>query len=192
MKIIIAQGNPESQYNGTRHNVGFFLLDTYAAKHDAQWQTKTKFKSEYTELMIKGEKILLFKPTTFYNSTGEAASAIKAFYKIENDQILVIHDELALPFGTLRTRQDGSDAGNNGIKSINAHIGTDYARLRVGIANDKRSLVGDADFVLGKFTADEEVALTDITKSAHGIINLFVTGTLTHHTVKALPEADVI
>lgn len=190
MKLIFAQGNPESKYNGTRHNVGFFVIDALADAHNAQWQPKSKFKADCAEVTIDSEKVLLVKPTTYYNVTGESARALKDFYKIENNDILVIHDELALPFGTLRTRGDGSDAGNNGIKSLNAHIGTDYARLRIGVYNDKRSQTGDVDFVLGKFTNEEQAALPDITNAAHAIINSFIAETLEHHTIKTLSDAE--
>lgn len=186
MKLILAQGNPESKYADTRHNVGFLIIDTFADIHEANWQPKSKFKADCAEVTINGEKVLLARPTTYYNATGESARAIKDFYKLENSDILVVHDELALPFGTLRTRQDGSDAGNNGIKSLNAHIGTDYARLRVGVFNDKRSLTGDIDFVLGKFTVDEKVSLDDITKAALVIMNDFINDRLEHHTIKVL------
>lgn len=190
MKIVIAQGNPESKYAGTRHNVGFLVLDKLANKNGAQWQTKTKFKADCSEITIDGEKVLLVKPTTYYNLTGESARAVKDFYKLFNSDILVVHDELALPFGTLRTRFDGSDAGNNGIKSISAHIGPDYARLRIGIANDKRSVMDDADFVLGSFSADERAALDTITSSALDIIDTFIRGSLTHQTVKTGSNAE--
>lgn len=186
MKVILAQGNPESKYNGTRHNVGFFIIDQLADTHNVQWQPKSKFKADCAEITVGGEKVLLVKPTTYYNATGESARAVKDFYKLDNSDLLVIHDELALPFGTLRTRQDGSDAGNNGIKSLNAHIGTEYARLRIGVYNEKRSRTGDVDFVLGKFSADEKQALDAIAKSALLIIGDFITGNLAHHTVKVL------
>ncbi len=190
MRCIIGQGNPEAKYTGTRHNIGFFVLDMFAQTQNAQWQHKPRFKANCTEMTLHGEKVLLVKPTTYYNETGESARAVKDFYKLENSDILVIHDELALPFGTLRTRQDGSDAGNNGIKSLNAHLGTDYARLRIGIMNDKRSVMGDVDFVLGTFSTDERAVLGDIAKTALEIIDNFIAGTLAHHTVKTTLNAE--
>src|SRR6202007_316026 len=116
MKIIFAQGNPGQEYEKTRHNVGFLALDFYADKKTVQFQTKSKFYPDIAELTDGGEKVLLVKPTTFYNETGRAAHALADFYKVDTTDILVIHDELALPFGTLRLREKGSDAGNNGIK----------------------------------------------------------------------------
>src|SRR6266568_2679917 len=130
MKLILAQGNPGAEYAKTRHNVGFMALDVYAEKHDLEFQDKSKFHAQIAEMMPEDEKILFVKPTTFYNETGQAARALADFYKIAPTDILVIHDDLALPFGTLRTREKGSDAGNNGIKSLNAHLGEKYTRIR--------------------------------------------------------------
>ena len=156
MKLIFAQGNPDSQYATTRHNVGFLVVDSFASKYNASFAKKSKFFAEIAEVTIDSEKVLLVKPTTYYNETGKSTRALVDFYKLapESD-ILVVHDDLALPFGTLRTREKGSDAGNNGIKSLNAHLGPDYARLRIGIYNDLRDRIPDADFVLSKFTKDE-------------------------------------
>lgn len=156
MKIIFAQGNPTPEYSGTRHNIGFMALDSFGAKHDADFSAKSKFSAEIAELTINDEKVLLVKPTTFYNETGNSARKLLDFYKlIPRDELLVIHDDLALPFGTIRIRRKGSDAGNNGIKSLNAHIGPDYARIRIGIYNELNDRLDDADFVLSRFNEDE-------------------------------------
>lgn len=155
MKLILAQGNPGLEYAATRHNVGFLALDFYAAAHSLQFQSKPKFHADIAEITLHGEKVLLAKPTTYYNETGRAARAIADFYKLAPADILVIHDELALPFGTLRTREKGSDAGNNGIKSLNSHLGEHYARIRVGTWNNLAEHAGSMDFVLSKFGSDE-------------------------------------
>ncbi len=155
MKLILAQGNPGPEYAATRHNVGFLALDAYVNKNGASFQHKSKFHADIAELSVGGEKVILAKPTTFYNETGIAARTIADFYKISTTDILVIHDELALPFGTIRTREKGSDAGNNGIKSLNAHLGQDYMRIRVGIWNELAERINAADFVLSRFTATE-------------------------------------
>lgn len=157
MKIIFAQGNPGQKYATTRHNVGFLLLDTLAGS--AAFAPKPKFFAEIAEIQLTGEKVLLVKPQTYYNETGRAARAILDFYKLAPSDLLVIHDDLALPFGSLRIREKGSDAGNNGIKSLNTHLGPDYTRLRIGIYNDLRDRMHDADFVLSSFSKDELTAL---------------------------------
>jgi PTH1 family peptidyl-tRNA hydrolase len=175
MKLIFAQGNPGDQYAATRHNVGFQVLDDFASKQQVSFGSKPKFFADVAEYTSGDEKILLVKPTTFYNETGRSARALVDFYKLDPaTDILVIHDDLALPFGTLRTREKGSDAGNNGIKSLNAHIDHYYARLRVGIYNDLRERMDDAEFVLSRFSKEEQAALADIFGKTREIIDSFL------------------
>lgn len=177
MKIILAQGNPGTDYEKTRHNVGFLAIDFFAHQKSVQFQPKPKFFADIAELTEAGEKILLVKPTTFYNETGKAARIVADFYKVTTTDILVIHDELALPFGTLRTREKGSPAGNNGVKSLNAHLGENYSRIRVGTWNELADKAGSFDFVLSKFTADEmEKLQKDIFPKISEIISDFMTG----------------
>jgi len=181
MKIIFAQGNPGLTYQGTRHNVGFSLIDFYADKYDTSFQERAKFRAAIAELTINNEKILLVKPTTFYNDSGTAARTIVDFYKIDITDVLVLHDELALPFGTIRSRQKGRDAGNNGIKSLNAHLGENYARLRIGIWNDHAEIASAFDFVLGRFSLQEINFLKDrIFPKATEVIDGFIADTIAH------------
>jgi PTH1 family peptidyl-tRNA hydrolase len=185
MKLIVGLGNPEPKYDLTRHNVGFLLLDHVAAQLEAGWQEKNKFKGSIAETIIGGEKVILLKPTTYYNLSGEAAKAISDFYKLLVDQdILVLHDELALPFGTLRTRLRGSDAGNNGIKSLIAHLGPNFARIRVGIANEFAVKQDSADFVLSRFTQSEQKSMGDVARHALSFIEDFV-----HHEKEFSPTS---
>ncbi len=177
MKIIFAQGNPGAEYAKTRHNVGFLALDFYADKKSVQFQEKSKFNAYIAELKARDEKVLLVKPTTYYNETGKSARALAYFYKVETPDILVIHDEIALPFGMIRTREKGGDAGNNGIKSLNAHLGEDYARIRVGTANELKEKIGAHDFVLSRFSAEESEKLTkDIFPKIAEFIDDFIAG----------------
>lgn len=175
MKLILGQGNPSTDYLQTRHNVGFLALDYYIKKQSLTFKSKTKFYADTAELIVKDEKIIFAKPTTFYNETGKSARALADFYKIELKNILVIHDELALPFGTVRTRERGSDAGNNGIKSLNSHLGPDYARIRVGIANEFTERISAPDFVLERFSKEEVDALqSDILPKISDLIDDFI------------------
>lgn len=190
MKIIFAQGNPGAQYAANRHNVGFLILDAFAGQYGASFTKKAKFHADIAELSLEDEKVLLVKPTTFYNQTGHAARLLIDFYKLQPDRdFLAIHDDLALPFGTVRIREKGSDAGNNGIKSLNAHIGKIYPRIRVGIYNDLRDRLPDVDFVLGNFTKHETEALNEsvIPKIAE-IVNAFCRGNIepTSHKLSSL------
>lgn len=175
MKLILAQGNPGPDYTKTRHNVGFLALDFYTDSHQIAFQSKPKFHAEIAEATIDHQKVLFVKPTTFYNETGLAARALADFYKIPATDILVIHDELSLPFGTLRTREKGSDAGNNGIKSLNSHLGQNYARIRVGTWNEHADRAGAFNFVLSTFTEDEISRLaTDVFPKITELIDDFI------------------
>ena len=188
MKIILAQGNPESRFDGTRHNIGFAVINTFAQAQGASWSDKPKFFAMIAELMIDGEKVLLVKPTTYYNDTGKAARKLIDFYELDPaTDLLVLHDDLALPLGTIRTRGQGSDAGNNGIKSLNTHIGPDYHRIRIGIWNELSSRMDAADFVLSKFSKDEsEIIKTCIIPHTNDVILRFIQGSIetTTHTVQ--------
>jgi len=186
MKVIFAQGNPGTKYTKTRHNTGFLVLEKFADDNAAKWSTETKFKAEIATLDINNEKILLVKPTTFYNEAGLSARSIIDFYKLDPiKDLLVVHDDLALPFGTIRVRSKGSDAGNNGIKSVNAHIGEDYNRIRIGISNELHSMTDDTDFVLDNFTKSEsEQFETEIAPQATDFINEFINGSLSIKSIK--------
>lgn len=185
MKLIFGLGNPGKEYVGTRHNAGFDTLDSYAIKNSSSFIKKDRFIAEIAELSLHDEKVVLARPLTFYNNVGESFTTILSFYNFNPMDCLIIHDELALPFGTLRVRQGGSDAGNNGIKSINIHGGATSMRLRFGIATEKRSLVGDTSFVLSKFNK-EEIAFKEssLYPTAHSVIEQFINGSLEAHSVK--------
>lgn len=179
MKLIFALGNPGSDYAGTRHNTGFMAVDLLAKSHDSSFAEKTKFYAYITELNLDGDKAMLIKPTTFYNNVGQSARALVDFYKLSPaEDILVIHDDLSLPFGTIRIRGKGSDAGNNGIKSLNAHIGPDYTRLRVG-TNTTEHTNDDANFVLSRFNSAEAKAMKEaVIPKVHELIDAFLAGKL--------------
>lgn len=159
MELIVGLGNPEAKYDGTRHNVGFFVLDEFAREQGVAWKQNTKFKALIAEL--PGKQALLVKPTTYYNLVGESVRAVMDFYKLSPEDIVIVHDDIALPFGVIRTREQGSDAGNNGIKSLNQHLGPTTKRIRIGTANELLEQIDAADFVLAKFTSSEQEQLTD-------------------------------
>lgn len=179
MKLVLALGNPGNNYVGTRHNTGFMAVDTYARSHKVTFADKSKFRASIAELTMEGDKVLLVKPTTFYNNVGESARALIDFYKLNPaEDLLVIHDDLALPFGTIRVREKGSDAGNNGVKSLNAHIGLEYVRLRIGIAVLDRNS-DDAGFVLDRFTSPEAISLEEtVMPKALEFVSMFLTDKL--------------
>ena len=184
MKLVLAQGNPESRFDNTRHNVGFFVIDYIADKHDASWIEKSKFHAKIAEIVIESEKVLLVKPDTFYNETGQSARSLVDFFGLNAaSDVLVIYDELALPIGTIRTRKQGSDAGNNGIKSLTSHIGPDYHRIRIGVSNDHRVAGNDMNFVLSKFSKTEQDTLVSELPEIAKYVEAFVSGNLAHETI---------
>lgn len=170
MKLIIGLGNPEKKYESTRHNTGFMAIDRVAG----EWTEKPKFHGLISEKTVDDEKILFYKPTTYYNDSGVGARAVRDFYKLDNNDILVVHDELKLTFGKVRARPKTEDpAGNNGIKSLNEHLGNDYARLKVGIDQEGRR-EGDINFVLGSFTNAEADKLPEIFAITDKVIDKFI------------------
>jgi PTH1 family peptidyl-tRNA hydrolase len=148
IKIIIGLGNPGKQYHYNRHNIGFLILDALADKHNASWQKKGE--SEYADIEINGEKIVLVKPQTFMNSSGKV---IPAFLKqgIKAENLLVVHDELEKSFGNIQFRTGGSHRGHNGLRSIMEFCGPDFVRLRFGIGRPERK-EEVAQYVLSNFS----------------------------------------
>ena len=183
MKLIVGLGNPEKQYDGTRHNTGFAVLDNYAAQEGAIWQDRPKFRAMLAELP-SAEKVLLAKPTTYYNQVGESVRSIASFYKIQPSDILIVHDDLALPLSTLRTRVGGSGGGNNGIKSLNSSGGEATYRLRIGIDAPSRQLIGDSDFVLSRFSSEEKSMIDQLQPKIIGLIGDFLADKLEYTTQK--------
>ena len=170
MKVILALGNPGEKYVHTRHNAGFLVIDHLTAGQSAQFSNKPKFFADIAELnsftvnsaastkppvTIPREKILLVKPTTYYNEVGIAARALMDFYKLTLDDLLAIHDDTDLDFGKIRIRKGGRDAGSNGLKSLHTHIGSDFWHIRIGTDNLLRRQVSTDRFVMMNFNSDE-------------------------------------
>lgn len=187
MRVLFAQGNPGAEYSRTRHNAGFIALDSLAEEFGASWKSHTRFDAQIAEVHAAGEKVLFVKPLRYYNETGHVARALIDFYKLNpGTDLLVLHDELALPFGTIRVRQKGSDAGNNGIKSLTTHIGETYWRLRIGIAHTEPSPLDDAAFVLATFSAQEYAQLLELAVGRiHELTVSFIAGNLEHSSYVA-------
>lgn len=159
MKLIVGLGNPGNEYNFTRHNFGFLALDFYAKLAHFEWE-----KPKFGALWYKTGDTIFLKPQDFYNDSGQAVQKFAHFYKIDPTDILVLCDDFNLPFGALRFREKGSDGGNNGLKSVAAHLGTtNFPRLRLGTGNPTlRQQLGDVEFVLGRFTSAEKEQLPTI------------------------------
>lgn len=186
--LIIGLGNHGDKYDGTRHNIGFAAVDNFALKNSfPDWLDKRDLRCQLTIQNIGGNRVILCKPTTFMNSSGEAAQAVQHFYKVADSAILAVYDELAIPFGQLRTRLGGSDAGHNGVKSLTDHIGESYGRLRIGIGNSLAAKSDAADFVLGKFSKEEQAVLPALLQESAAIISEYIfSGSLPHDTRKVI------
>ncbi|MCE5186435.1 MAG: aminoacyl-tRNA hydrolase [Planctomycetaceae bacterium] len=164
IKLIAGLGNPGAQYEQTRHNVGFMVIDAVAARF-GKTISRHKFSGLIEELDDRGGRLLLLKPQQFMNRSGHAVAEAARFYKVGPDQILVITDDLALEVGRLRMRPQGSAGGHNGLKDIIASLGTDaFARLRVGIGS--RGSRSGADYVLSRFAPDERSVIDEAAVTA--------------------------
>jgi PTH1 family peptidyl-tRNA hydrolase len=172
MKLIVGFGNPGNIYNFTRHNTGFLALDFYAKIKNLEFEKNEKYNAKFFRI----SDTFFIKPQTFYNDVGKAILGFKNFYKIKNEDILVICDDFNLDFGKIRYREKGSAGGNNGLKSTISYLGTeDFKRLRIGTANDAvRRKIGDTNFVLGKFTADEKAKLPEVLREICAKIDEFI------------------
>ena len=168
MKVISGLGNPGNEYNFTRHNFGFLSLDFYEKIRGFTWKEDKKYRVLY----FKDGETLFIKPQTFYNDVGQSFELIRNYYKLEPKDFLIICDDFNFPFGEVRFRERGTAGGNNGLKSLVSHFGTeDFPRLRVGTANDSvRSQVGDVDFVLSRFNDSEHEKLPKILREIEEFI----------------------
>ncbi len=172
MKAIVGLGNPGAKYQGTRHNIGFAVVDELARR------AGVRFESSPVEALIarirSAEQTLLAKPVTFMNASGEAVGGVMRYFKIDPVDLLVVVDEVQLPLARLRARVTGSAGGHNGLKSIIEHIGPAFSRLRVGVGrgDNRRDL---ADHVLARFDADEVAEVERMTARAADAAEMFVT-----------------
>lgn len=172
--LVLGLGNPGKQYAATRHNAGFMAADQAAEKLGASaWIRKRNWQVDIAEASISGARLILAKPQAFMNQSGSAAAALQRFYKISNHETLVIYDELAIPFGQIRSRRGGSDAGHKGVKSLIQHLGEDFYRLRVGIGGPALK-EPSADYVLAKFTSSEQTQLPLVIRETVAMVGEFV------------------
>jgi len=175
--LIVGLGNPGEEYAGTRHNIGFICLDEFARKNGFEsWTNKKDLKCELAQATLGDTRVILVKPQTFMNLSGEAVQAVQHFYKLANTQTVVVHDELDIEFGQIRLRVGGSPAGNNGIKSVTQHIGEDYARVRIGIGPKKPAQMDTADFVLQDFSKAQQEHLPALLREVSAILSEYAYG----------------
>jgi PTH1 family peptidyl-tRNA hydrolase len=180
--LIVGLGNTGKEYDLTRHNVGFLCADKLQQALDApDWTQKKDLKCLLTSVQAAEKRIIIIKPTTFMNLSGEAVQAVMHFYKVPLENVVVIHDELDIPFGQIRTRIGGSSAGHNGIKSVSQNVGEGYGRIRIGISAETK--MESADFVLAKFSGEEQKELPNLEKEVTAITTEYIYGgELAHET----------
>ena len=165
MKLVVGLGNVGDKYCFTRHNVGFMVVDKWAIMQDVSFKEEKKLKCYVAKFKNGFEDVMLIKPTTFMNLSGEAVIAVMNYYKIDVDDVIIVYDDLSLELGKMRFRPSGSDGGHNGIKSIIKHLGTSgFARLKIGIG--PQPPVPAESFVLQNFYKDQLETLKPVLKSA--------------------------
>lgn len=168
MRLIVGLGNPGAGYAKNRHNAGFMAVDAIAERYLFP-NFQQKFRGLLSEGRIAEQKIFLFKPLTYMNLSGEAVGELCRFYQIPAPEVVVLHDELDLPLGSLRVKQGGGHGGHNGLKSLDAHLGKDYWRIRLGIGHPgHKDLV--SDYVLGDFGKEEKRQISEVIEEvAHSL-----------------------
>ena len=173
MKIVAGLGNPGERYRGTRHNVGFAVIDGLARRHGLGFEA-AQAEGLQAKWRVAGDVVLLVKPLTFMNVSGEAVAAMCRYYRIEAPDVLIVCDDVNLPLGRLRARASGSEGGHNGLRSIAEHLGTtEYARLRIGVGRGdaRRDL---ADHVLARFEPDEQTVIDEAVGRSMDAVEMFV------------------
>jgi len=174
MFLIAGLGNPEKKYDNTRHNIGFEAAKLFAEKENISLN-KQKFKAIVGEGYIGSEKVIVALPQTYMNLSGESIGEIAAFYKIPNENVIILHDDISLEIGRLRIREKGSAGGHNGLKSIISHLGGDvFCRIKIGVGAPKHQDYDLADFVLGSFSKEERENLEPVIKDTVSAIECII------------------
>ena len=172
MKLIVGLGNPGIEYNNTRHNIGFMVIDRLLERYNHD-KLKDKFGGLYTEVVIDNEKVMLLKPQKYINLSGEVIKKFVDYYKVDINDIIIINDDLDLEIGNFKLKPTGSSAGHNGLKNIELMLGTqDYKRLKIGISNNKN--IDTKDYVLGKISKEEKEKIDEVIDISMNIIDDYI------------------
>ena len=172
MKMIVGLGNPGKEYENTRHNAGFMILDTYAKEHNID-DFKKKFNGLYSSFVKNDETVILLKPQSYMNLSGTVIKKFASFYKIKPENILVIHDDLDLPVGKIKIKYKGSSGGHNGIKNIIENLKTEnFPRFKIGIGKDDN--INYIDYVVGKFSKNDLEKISKIFCFSSNVIDDFL------------------
>ena len=178
MKLIVGLGNPGKEYRNTRHNVGFAAVEELCRSIDVcdiSTSLCSKLKAKLAEGRMADEKVIIAKPQTFMNLSGESVQAILQYYKLTAADLMVIYDDFTIAPGMVRIRPEGGAGGHNGMKSIIKHLNTEqFIRIRIGIAPGNAWQGGDSDYVLGKFTADEKTTIDAVLQTTHAMMEVIL------------------
>jgi peptidyl-tRNA hydrolase, PTH1 family len=175
--LMVGLGNPGKKYEGTRHNIGFACLDAFVAANDFDpWIEKKDLTCHMATATLGETRVIAIKPTTFMNLSGEAVQAVMHFYKIPAEKLIVVHDELDIPFGQIRMRTGGGSAGHNGLKSLMAQLGEEFSRVRIGIGPKEPEQMDSADFVLAKFSPEQQKHLPELAREVNAILSEYAYG----------------
>lgn len=184
MKLIVGLGNPGKEYVGTRHNFGFAVLDALAKGHEGTFSYSKKFDADICKLFIDGEKVILAKPQTFMNKSGESARKLVAYYNTSNDRLWVVYDDIDLDLGSVRVRKSGSAGGHKGIQSIIDNIGTEnIVRFRLGIKSTECDFLSTEEVVLQRFSKDEQALVQEGIEKAVAEIEKAIKEEVVHTSV---------
>lgn len=177
LRAIVGLGNPGPEYERTRHNTGFWFVDQLAEAHRGSFRFEAKFKGDLARIRIGSHDVLLLKPQTYMNKSGDAIQPLAAFYKLAPADILVAHDELDLPVGTMKLKRAGGHGGHNGLRSVHQQLGPDYLRLRIGIGHPgtKDQVLG---YVLGRPNGDDDKRIRNGLIDAMNVMPLWLDQTL--------------
>jgi len=174
MKIIVGLGNPGDRYSLTKHNIGYMVVDMLAIKLGTIFKYENKFKAQMAQIVLNGEKVLLAKPETFMNLSGESIRSILDFYKLSNKDFLVVYDDVSMDVGAVRFRDKGSDGGHNGIKSVIQHLGTqEFDRMKIGIGPQPENMPLEA-YVLQNFSKEQIENLKEVVNYSLDAISYYL------------------
>ncbi len=183
--LVVGLGNMGAKYAKNRHNAGFMALDVYRNSHEfSEWMEKRDLHCYMASGNVGSTRVILIKPTTMMNLSGESTQKVQHFFRLQDADTLVVYDELDVDFGTIRTRVGGGSGGHNGIKSLLAHAGENFGRIRIGIGPKEPAQIDSADFVLQDFTDQQHQALTKILREVCALIDERTVGPLSDHTMK--------
>lgn len=185
--LLVGLGNPGPEYELTRHNVGFLCINNFVARTEEMepWVEKKSLKALISTGRVGDARVIAIKPNTFMNLSGGAVQAVVTFYKISPGNIAVIHDELDIDFGQIRLRVGGTSAGHNGIKSVTEHLGEDYGRIRIGIGPKQPLKMKSEDFVLQKFSTEQQEQIPNLIKEVNAILSEYLYGAELPHDTRS-------